>query len=67
MITNPEILRERAERNQRIVELAQAAPNLRIRDIAEMTDCSWGTVAIIFRRNGIRRKEGRRPKAVSRG
>jgi hypothetical protein len=67
MITHPEILRERAKRNRCIVELAKADPNLRMSDIAEMTDCSWGTVAIIFRRNGISRKEGRRPKAVSRG
>jgi hypothetical protein len=66
MITNPEKLRAIADRNRRIVELAKADPTLRMSDIAEMTDCSWGTVAIIFRHHSINREVGR-PKAVSRG
>jgi hypothetical protein len=66
MITNPVKLRAIADRNRRIVELAKADPALRMSDIAEMTDCSWGTVAIIFRHHNVSRKVGR-PKAVSRG
>jgi len=64
MITNPELLQEVADRHRRIVEIANADPTLRIRDIAEMTDYSVQTVQLIFRRNNINRKNGR-PKKVS--
>jgi len=63
---NPEILKIIADRNRRIVELAADA-SLTIREIAAMEHCSMDTVALVFRRNGITRKLGRRPKAVSRG
>lgn len=64
---NPEILKAIADRNNRIVELADNA-DLTIREIADTVHCSMDTVAVIFRRNGINRKVGGyRPKAVSRG
>jgi DNA-binding Lrp family transcriptional regulator len=62
---NPEILKIIADRNRRIVELAEADANLTYAQIAEMMHCSKDTVAVIFRRNGINRKVGGyRPKAV---
>ena len=61
---NPEILKAIADRNRRIVELADDA-DLTIREIGDAVHCSMDTVAVIFRRNNIRRKVGR-PKAVSR-
>jgi hypothetical protein len=63
-ITDPEILKIIADRNQRIVELAAADATLTISEIAALTHCSKDTVAIVFRGNNINRKVGR-PKAVS--
>jgi DNA-binding Lrp family transcriptional regulator len=63
---NPEILKIIADRNRRIVELAEADANRTIQEIADAAHCSKDTVAVIFRRNGINRKVGGyRPKAVS--
>lgn len=66
-ITNPDILKIIADRNQRIVELAESDPDLTYAQIAEMVHCHPDTVSVIFRRNNIHRKVGRRSKAVSRG
>lgn len=66
-ITNPEILKIIADRNRRIVEIAEANPNLTIREIAAMVYCSKHTVKVIFHQNGITRTLGRPRKAVSRG
>lgn len=66
-ITDPEILKVIADRNARIVELANSDDTLTISEIAELSHCSKDTVSVIFRRNGISRKTGRPRKAVSRG
>lgn len=67
MITNPEKLRDIADSHRRVVDIANANPDLRIREIAAMTDYSVQNVQFIFRRYNINRKNGRPRKAVSRG
>ncbi len=64
---NPEILKAVADRDQRIVELAQSDSALTYAQIAGMVRCHVTTVGVIFQRNGITRKLGRPFKAVPRG